>query len=620
MARNNIDDSTKNQVNENNSPTNGAVNDAARRAGVNREAARHEREIARRAARDQSIYEPEDPYVPPLFSLSGIRNGLVHSTASKIVMLLLIFIFAVGFLLLSNNQPANLPINGRTNPNSNGATAPDPVATVAGQPIPRADFENAAQKQAQLASFYGQTVNPTNWFVLQQSVLQQMAGRAAVLKAAQDAGVTASDDEIKQRIEKEITDKIAQDSGGNAAAARRMIEQQYGSEDKYRDELRSQFDHDKVAQAIVFDKYQTQWQNAHQASEADYLKSLTKLDLSVISTRPKMPAPGDKNALATFKQNQADAKTRMDKIAAQLKGLQGAALQAKFAALAKTDSDDETTRGKGGALGFKAPADLPISQDIKDALQAVSSTPSLVGPLEDKGMGTFSLYLVAGKKVDLPKDYAKNKAILLKTFQDQSASAAWQKYVQDSSTKADIQISDPALDAFKTQSGPMVVLGTNDPRQDVLKKYDDALAFASGDEAAAIHYQKAQVYQSLKQSDKYLDELRASITAAQNALPVRLELARALRENKDTNGAIEQLQAASKQLADTPATPSIFGGNPNDALHTQIAAEYTALGRTDLADAERKKITPTASANALNQRNNMITIPGGAAPKVIAKP
>lgn len=629
MARNTTDDSTQNQANQNNLPTNGAANDAAnganRRVGLNREAARHEREVARRAARDQQTYEPEDGYTPP-FSLSGIRNGLVHSMASKILMLLLIFIFAVGFLLLSNNQPANLPSPGRGGA-ANKANAPDPIATVAGQDISRAQFEQSAQQQLQYAAFLGRTPNPTNLLGLQQDILQQLAGQASLVKAAQDAGFKANDDEINARIEKEITSQIAQQSGGNPAAARRMIEQQYGSEDKYREQLRTNFDRDRVAQAIAVEKYQKQWQDTHQASEADFEKSLTKLNLRMIVTRSQPPAPNDKNTGATLEKNKADAKVRIDKIAAQLKGLQGSALIAKFAQLAQSGSDDPATKAKGGIMGLKAPAEMPFGQQTKDAVQAAATLPALVGPIEDAATNSWGLYLVQGKQLDLPKDYAKNKARLLKTFQEQSATTAWQQYVQDLSKKADIQINDPALDAFKTQSSPALIAQNGDARQTLLQKYQDALAYASGDEAAAIHYQRAQLFQSLKQPAKYIEELRAAANSAQNALPVQLELARALRESKDTAGAIKELQAASKQLDSAPPAQSMFGGNPNDALHEQLAGEFQAAGRADLAAAERKKIAPAPTApggfgapgglGRAGQPNNVITIPGSAAPKTV---
>ncbi len=564
----------------------------ARRAGLNREAARHEREIARRAARDQATFEPEDDHTPPLFSMSGIRNGLVHSTISKAVMLLLIFIFAVGFLLLSNNQPGNLA-GGRQN--ARNANAPDPVATAAGQPISRDDLNSAFKQAAMMASFQGQSANATTLLGMQQQALQQLAGRNALLKAAQDAGVSAGGDEVNARIEKLISDRIAQDSNGNPAAARRMIESQYGTEGKYRETLRTQFDRDKVAQLLVNEKYEKQWKDAHQANEADYMKSLTALNLSVITTRPKFPERTDKNQRQTYEKNLADAKARLEKIAAPLKSLTGATLQSKFAELAKTGSDDIATKAKGGAVGFKKPTDLPVGQEIKDALQAAlskatSSTGTLVGPLEDKQMGTISLFLINGQKVDLPKDYAKNKDKLLKAFQGQSAGDAWNKYAQDLAKNADVQINDPALDAFKTQSGPMLTSGPNDTRADVLKKYDDALAYAVDDEAAAIHYQKAQLYTALKQPDQSLAEMRAAVEKGQNTLPIRLELARTLTERKDTKGALEQLQTASKQLDNTPPVQSMFGGNPNDALRAQLAFEFETAGRKDLAQAERQKI------------------------------
>jgi len=54
---------------------------------------------------------------------------------------------------------------------------------------------------------------------------------------------------------------------------------------------------------------------------------------------------------------------------------------------------------------------------------------------------------------------------------------------------------------------------------------------------------------------------------------------------------VKQLQEASKIVDQRPSAPTMFG-NPNDALRYQIASEYDALGKKDLADAERKKIKP----------------------------
>ncbi len=589
----------------------------ASRAAVNRATERHEREIARRAARDRQNAEPDDDYTPPALSLSGIRNGLIHSTISKLVMILLIVIFALGFFFLGN-QPGSLPTNGR----GNKSNAPDPIASAAGQPISRADFDYAVQQQTRLASFYGETPNPTNLLAMQQNVLQQLAGRAALSKAAKDAGIKASDDEVTARIEKEISDKIAADSAGNAAAARRMIEQQYGSEAKYREQLRINYDRDKVAQLLVEEKYEKQWQEKNRPTEAVFLQSMTKLNLGLISTRPQSPARTDKNPRAAFDKNKADAKSRIEKIAAQLKGLQGAALVSKFAELAKSGSEDVATKAKGGALGLVLPSTIQANETAKSAIQAATTFPALVGPLEDLETGVWNLYLVNSKKLELPKNFDKNKARLLKAFQDAGATQAWQKYAQDLSKTAEIQINDPALDAFKKQNWPLLTSSTGNGQQDVLQKYQDALAYAGGDEAAAIHFQRAQIFQGLKQPDKYVAELRAAVEAGGNTLPVRLELARALRGNKDSKGALEQLQAASKQLDDTPATTSMFGTNPNDALRAQLASEFQIAGRTDLATAERKKMTPTAAPgnpNTPGGRGNVITIPSGAAPSSAPK-
>src|SRR5688572_22882807 len=103
----------------------------------------------------------------------------------------------------------------------------------------------------------------------------------------------------------------------------------------------------------------------------------------------------------------------------------------------------------------------------------------------------------------------------------------------------------------------------------------------------------AQLYRDTKQPKNAVDELKTAVEDAANTPALKMEYARALRDSGDKKAALAELQKVSKYM-DTapPAAPSMFGGNPNDALHYQLSSEYDSLGRKDLAAQERAKVQP----------------------------
>jgi hypothetical protein len=70
----------------------------------------------------------------------------------------------------------------------------------------------------------------------------------------------------------------------------------------------------------------------------------------------------------------------------------------------------------------------------------------------------------------------------------------------------------------------------------------------------------AQLYQAMNQPAKRVEALQAAVRESSDATQVRLELARALREQKKPQEALTQLNEASKSLAAQPDSPSMFGG------------------------------------------------------------
>ena len=92
--------------------------------------------------------------------------------------------------------------------------------------------------------------------------------------------------------------------------------------------------------------------------------------------------------------------------------------------------------------------------------------------------------------------------------------------------------------------------------------------------------------------DKQLQALAACVDKAATDPDIHVEYATALITAKKNDDALKQLQLASAEIDAKPSPPSMFGGNPDDARHERIASAYDQLKRTDLGDAERKKVKP----------------------------
>jgi predicted Zn-dependent protease len=224
----------------------------------------------------------------------------------------------------------------------------------------------------------------------------------------------------------------------------------------------------------------------------------------------------------------------------------------------------------------------------------------LWGPLQDEVTRDFYLFLIENRRPELPKDYAKNKTQLLKDFETQRDNEVWAQRREEIRNRTQAEIYDPALVAYRIQNQDAPAAPAeqqNTLREEALQKYQEALQGAGSTESAAIHYQMAQLYQAMNQPAKRVEALQAAVRESSDATQVRLELARALREQKKPQEALTQLNEASKSLAAQPDSPSMFGGgSPAAGMRMQLAMEYDALGRKDLANQQRQLAIPPQGA------------------------
>lgn len=526
-----------------------------------------------------------------LFSMTGIRNGLMHSMFMKVVLGVLILIFAVSFLFTSS-----MPSGG---PGGAAGNGPDPVASVAGSNISRAKMNQMFGQLVQQSAMFGQRPGPVELLGIKQQALNSLSEQAAQVQAAKAAGITVTQEEVDKEIDKLVDENVKQQKGTDEANFRRQIETKFpGGEADFRADLRKNYDREAVEQSVLIRKFEDgiKAEAEKNTTEDDYKRSVTKLNLRQIIVRPGIPAPTEKDYKAAMEKNAAAAKTKAEGLAKQLTGKTGPALVAAFDALAKKESMDSPTKAKGGVVGWKLPSELPLDPTMQTALQDAKT--DIVGPLQGQGAQDVYLFLIEGRKVELPKDYAKDKAKLLKDYKTQQANKALSDKQAEIRKAMTPDVFDPALVAYKAQSQDIYSAPTGEQdklRQAAIEQYMEALNYAVPLEQAAIRYQMAQLYSQLKQPAKAAEILAAAVKDAPTSPALHIELAKAYRESKKNKEALAELTEASKAVTDNPSQPSMFGGgNPDDQIRMQIAAEFDQLGDKAKAEAERKLIKPSA--------------------------
>jgi len=542
-----------------------------------------------------SRIEPEFVDKPSPFSIEGIRSGAVQSRVMKIVIVASGLIMAGGFALQSL-QPSGIP---RNSPGAQDAA--QTVASVGSQTVSGGQLDYAfADSQKNMARF-GMKTTVASYLSARQGALKQLTNNAALVEAAQKANIQVSDAEVDKEIDKEIGDlpQFKPQPGQSQGAFLRGIQQQ--AKVNTLEEAIANFKKDRVTsegreqirQKLMVDKLGDQTKNATVATEDDYKRSVTKLDLYQITVRPELPKGNSKDLKADSLKLAAAARDKAAKLVAQLKANP---TLANFKAIAQKESSDVATKAKGGALGWKLPSQLPDPQ----LGEQLSKTPqSLIGPIDAKNdvPGTQEIYFINARKTELPKDYDKNHKKLLADFQKSQGEAAWSKKQDELQKAVNPDVSDPALAAYQLQSDLYTKQGQEQTkaRDEALARYDIALQNTGSEAAAAINFQKSVIFRDEGKVPEEIAALKAAAQNATNDAGVQLAYAQALKDGGQPKEALQQFKVTERTIEDNPSPPSMFGGpNPDDGLRQQIAAQYDLLKEPKLAAAVRAKIKPAA--------------------------
>ncbi len=523
---------------------------------------------------------------PSPFSIEGIRRGAVASNIVKVFLVASGLIMAGGFIVSSLNPAPELARQGGGSIANPGAS----IAQVGAQTVTKSELAQSLQNQIDFGRQYGQVTTVASYMASKQGAMEGLTSNAATIEAAKAAGIAVTDADVDAKINEEIDKSLKPQQGQTEAQFRRAIETRFGSVEKARQETLDKITPDQrdgIRDGLYVEKLQKQVEDANKVSEDDYKRSQTKLKLRQIVVRPPLPKDDEKTP-ADPKAAEATALAKANKLVAQLKT---EPTVANFTAIAKAQSDDATSKTKGGEIGWKLPGEL--GPDVGDAVAKSSGT--IVGPFADQ-TGAQNIYMVENRALKLPADYAKNKKKLLEEFEKSQDAQAWSKRQDEIKKAATPAISDPALVAYKAQTDPTLLSKTPEEqkktRAAAIEQYKAALPGDSPLETAAINYQMSLLYEGQNNKAAQLEALKAASKEQPNDSALRIEYARALREADQPKLALVELKAASKSIDENPAPPSMFGFDPDDAARRQLAAEFGLLKEPKLAEAEQLKVKP----------------------------
>lgn len=493
-------------------------------------------------------------------SLYTFGNKIKNVGSSAVGKWLLIIIGALlAFSLAFSNLGSSLFGAGRGVAGAGTAAgANDTIATVNGDPITRADFQQAAAGIRQQAQQFGQPVGPAQASQLNALVLNQLVTQKLQLQQAQKLSLTVSADDIAKARQQAVDRAgVAQHLGLKPGASVADIDAAFAKDGQQ--SIENRLPDDAVRQNVLLDKLQTYQSNKVVVTEADARASFRQWHTRHI-------------LLDTKKRTDAQAQVQAQQLLEKVKQP-----GTDFAALAKQISDDPGSKDKGGDDGWidQSTQYVPEFKTAAFALKAGEVT-----LVKSAQYGYFVIKADAVRD-NLPKDFDKNKAQYIaqvKSQKQQQAQQDFQNSLQNNPANK-IVVSDPELKADKDIADAAHV---GDPAKaqaasrQAIADYQAALKNGpSAEQSVEINASLAAAYRAAGQNDQAIAALQTALKSGEDA-DLRLSLGTLYAAQKQNEKALAEFQSASKAAWDNPG------------VHSQLQGEFSRLGKPQLAAAEAK--------------------------------
>jgi parvulin-like peptidyl-prolyl isomerase len=490
---------------------------------------------------------------------------------AKYVLWILIVVFVVGIFYVFGLGGGGSNRGQRGDEGGGGKELPPVVATADGHKILRgevdAQFLSIKETYSQIG-YYSLAMGE----LVRATAFRQVVGTTLQLADARRRGIRASRSEVSAEIDKMVEEQIAavkkqygEEKFGEVVAAimLQQTQQRNATEKDLRKWLTGQYrgNRDAVAREIVLRKLQEQVRGEVATTEKDLIESYDQVQarhillLSAPSDDPKEQAKND-----------AAARKKAEDALAKLKA------GADFATLAKQISEDPRSKAKGGDRGF-FPRGTMVPEFDQEAFRL---KPGEMSGLVKTSYG-YHIIKVGARRSQLPANFEKDKATLLKDLQTQRQGQAWSKYQADLVDKAKIDVRDPEIRGARA-----LAAGNVEAALAAFRQAEAGIARAGGESSGEV---RAVFFFQLGDLYKGKREWKAAAAAFEQCLGTRsgntgetyIALGDVYAQQGDKEGAITQYQAAAEV-------------SPDERLvHDSLDAAYKRLGRNDLAATEQER-------------------------------
>jgi parvulin-like peptidyl-prolyl isomerase len=495
----------------------------------------------------------------------------------RIALWALLLAFIIGLPLLFSQ--ARIPTREEGGGGGAGAQV---LARVNDEVVPKSTADRLFERgTTQLLQYYaaaGQPLGMETLWRFRLDAMGQAVEQEILLQEAGRLGVSVSKGEVKQRVQDMIDQELAyyksqlqrealeQYLVQVAADAENRVARQGDtmSERQFRkwrletytdpaSGLRNDMTIERLQQSVV---------GPVSVTEEDLLQSYDAATLRriLVSLRP---AGGDERT-------EEQARERAEELLAQVN--QGA----NFAALAKSESDDPEAEQTGGLMEGMRPGWLPAEWD-----RAVFSLqPGEVSGVIEGPQG-YEIVKLEERSRQLPEDFEQNKEQLLSDFANRQRDRVWGEYVADLAGRADIEIVDKEMSAYRAL--------TENRQEEALALLRDAVPQAQqagGLGAAALFYELA----TLLASQNEWEEAAEFYAQSDNALSWGRGLGERLPSGRAQ--ALLGMGQAYEKLGETEEAVMWYtaAGNVTEvpSIHAQLRSTFERLGEEELAEEEKE--------------------------------
>ena len=425
-------------------------------------------------------------------SLMGMKQG-IQKFAMPIVAL-------IGISMLGSSVYMGLGRNsGGSARMREAAQAEVTVAQVGSLAVTQRMLDRAVDQQLQQFKMFGMPSPPAE--ALDSYRLQALDGlksQQALIAAAQKAGITVSDEELKQGIadiwETQLRSKIAQQANLNEKATDKEIDTALAKQgaNVTVESLKAQFIlPDAVKIKLYNDKLTKQ--------QAD------KLSFDTYKVRHILIKWDGKTT------TEASAKTKAEKLLTDVK-----AIPTKFAELAKASSEDPGSKDKGGLYEWKKEELSGLVPEFKAAVEKLKpgeTTPQVVRHADPKSYNGF--HIIRLEEI--------SKATLEKRAE--AARGEITKLVDAAAPGIKVEVLSPSI-----RSMQLFQEASKDPNKADEKLLNQALSElgkikSDEDRGGVVSLRKAAILEKLKQPEKAIAALEEAIQTNGDKVETRIRIA-----------------------------------------------------------------------------------------------